>query len=211
MTSDLTTVVSGFLNELNDTYKLAVTVFLLVITLLGCFFGYKLSRLFMSLTGFLTGIVLGNVISSHFLHTQGTATALVLILCGALVAALSFYIYRIGIFILCFGLAFAAGSSFFPFTGDLQFFLCILTGLVTGVLAVKFMRPVIILSSAIVCGSCASGLLPSADKYLGLHILPSMSTLGTFGLCFILCVLGILFQFFTTKEPGKKHRHKHSA
>ena len=106
-------------------------------------------------------------------------------------------------------LAFSAAGTLFPVEGDVQFFANVITGLIVGVLAVKYMRPVIILTSAIVCGTSAAGLLPGVTEYMGITTLSSLNSSAALTLA--LCVLGIAVQFLTTKEPVKKTvpRHKH--
>ena len=141
----------GLVTEADTTYKIAGSVIALILALIGCFFGYKLSRLFMGITGFIAGAIIGQIVASQILHVEGFASVLCIILCGAFIASLAFWIYRIGIFILCFALAFSAAGTLFPFEGDVQFFANVITGLIVGVLAVKYMRPVIILTSSIVC------------------------------------------------------------
>ena len=191
----------GLVTEADTTYKIAGSVIALILALIGCFFGYKLSRLFMGITG--------QIVASQILHVEGFASVLCIILCGAVIASLAFWIYRIGIFILCFALAFSAAGTLFPFEGDVQFFANVITGLIVGVLAVKYMRPVIILTSAIVCGTSATGLLPGVTEYMGITTLSSLNSSAALTLA--LCMLGIAVQFLTTKEPVKKTvpRHKH--
>lgn len=192
----------GLVTEADTTYKIAGSVIALILALIGCFFGYKLSRLFMGITGFIAGAIIGQIVASQILHVEGFASVLCIILCGAVIASLAFWIYRIGIFILCFALAFSAAGTLFPFEGDVQFFANVITGLIVGVLAVKYMRPVIILTSA-------AGLLPGVTKYMGITTLSSLNSSAALTLA--LCVLGIAVQFLTTKEPVKKTvpRHKH--
>ena len=43
----------GLVTEADTTYKIAGSVIALILALIGCFFGYKLSRLFMGITGFI--------------------------------------------------------------------------------------------------------------------------------------------------------------
>lgn len=196
----------GLVTEADSTYKIVGSVITLILALIGCFFGYKLSRLFMSITGFIAGAIIGQMIASEVLHVEGFTSVLCIILCGAIIASLAFWIYRIGIFILCFALAFSAAGTLFPFEGDVQFFANVITGLIVGVLAVKYMRPVIILTSAIVCGTSAAGLLPGVTEYMGITTLSSLNSSATLTLA--LCVLGIAVQFLTTKAPVKKHKHE---
>ena len=132
---------------------------------------------------------------SQLLHVEGFASVLCIILGGAVIAALALWIYRIGIFILCFTFAFSAAGTLFSFEGDIQFFINIIAGLIVGVLAVKYMRPVIILTSAIVCGSSAAGLLPGVAEYMGITKFSSTNSSATLTLA--LCILGIAVQFLT--------------
>ena len=193
----------GLVTEADTTYKIAGSVIALILALIGCFFGY------MGITGFIAGAIIGQIVASQILHVEGFASVLCIILCGAVIASLAFWIYRIGIFILCFALAFSAAGTLFPFEGDVQFFANVITGLIVGVLAVKYMRPVIILTSAIVCGTSAAGLLPGVTEYMGITTLSSLNSSAALTLA--LCVLGSAVQFLTTKEPVKKTvpRHKH--
>ena len=120
----------GLVTEADTTYKIAGSVIALILALIGCFFGYKLSRLFMGITGFIAGAIIGQIVASQILHVEGFASVLCIILCGAFIASLAFWIYRIGIFILCFALAFSAAGTLFPFEGDVQFFANVITGLI---------------------------------------------------------------------------------
>ena len=94
----------GLITEADTTYKIVGSVIALVFALLGCFFGYKLSKVFMSITGFIIGLFIGQTVSSQLLHIEGFASVLCITLGGAVIAALALWIYRIGIFILCFPL-----------------------------------------------------------------------------------------------------------
>lgn len=199
---------TGMLHGVNAAYRMIGSVVLFLLALLGCFLGYKLVRIFMSVTGFIAGAALSYLAATQFLHTEGMVTTLCIIGGGLIVAGLSYWIYRIGIFILCFVLAFAAASSFLPVSGDITFFLSLIIGLAVGILAVKYLRPVIILTSAIVCGSSAATLLPYVMTYLNIRSVP-FTLPSTPVLCIIVSALGILVQFLTTKEPVKRPKFKH--
>lgn len=199
-----TDAINSFVNQVGSTYEIAVSAVLLVLALIGCFFGYKLCRLFMSLTGFIAGAILGYIVSAQFLHVEGYLAFVCVIAGGLILGALACWIYRVGIFILCFALGFTASMSYLPLTGDALFFAGVLIALVIAVLAVKFLRPVIILTSAIVCGTSAAHLLPTVASYIGISIFST--TITGLGLNAGLCVLGILVQFLTTKDPTI---HKH--
>lgn len=186
-----------YISDIDSTYKIIGTVISLIIALLGCFFGYKLSRLFMSLTGLLVGAAAGGAVGTKLLDVSGPLTALCCLAGAVLLAILSYRIYQAGIFILCFGLSFMAAASIFPFTGDIQFFLSVATGFLIGMLALKFIRPVIIMTSAIVCGSAAAGLLIAVCEYMNIYTLSPYSMI----LMPVMIFSGCLVQFLMTSSP----------
>ena len=111
----------GLITEADTTYKIVGSVIALVFALLG---------------GFIIGLFIGQTVSSQLLHIEGFASVLCITLGGAVIAALALWIYRIGIFILCFTFAFSAAGTLFSFDGDIQFFINIIAGLIVGVIAV---------------------------------------------------------------------------
>lgn len=190
----------NFFTELNNSVKILGAVITLALALLACFFGYKFARLFMSITGFLAGAIIGFTICSQLLNLNSVVTVFGTLLGGALLAALAYRIYVAGIFILCFMLAFVAAAALLPFTGDIQFFLSTLIGFIIGSLSIKFIRPVIILSSALVGGSTAAGLIATVCEFMGIHTFSNISAGAMTG---IICILGIIVQFLTTNDPNQ--------
>lgn len=193
--------ISSYIDGIDTSYKIIATAVSLIIALLGCFFGFKLSKLFMSLTGLLVGAIAGGAIGTAFLNASGSMIAVYALIGAIILAILAYRIYQAGIFVLCFGLSFMAAASILPFTGDIQFFLSVVVGFIVGSLALKFIRPVIIITSAVVCGSSAAGCLTALGQLMHMDYLSSYPLLLTAG--FI--ILGILVQFFTTS--GGRHKH----
>lgn len=191
--------ISHYISEIDTTYKIIATVISLIIALLGCFFGYKLSKLFMSLTGLLIGGIIGGMIGSQFFDGSSGIIAVCALVGAAILSILAYRIYQAGIFLLCFGLSFMTAASILPFTGDIQFFLSVVAGFIVGSLALKFIRPVIIITSAIVCGSSAAGCLTVLGQYMDMELLTAYPLLLTV----IVIALGALVQFLTTS--GGKH------
>ena len=192
-------------SQMDDTVKLAGAVVTLVLALLACFLGYKLARLFMSITGFTAGAVIGYLIASRVLKVGTGLTVLIVLAGGILLSLFSYRIYMAGIFILCFFLAFIAAAALLPFTGDLQFFLSTLIGFIVGFLSMKFIRPVIILLSAIVGGSIAGGLITTVCGFMNIY---TFSKFSSGGLTILVCCLGILVQFLTTSDEDEEKRRK---
>lgn len=193
--------ISNYISGIDTSYKIIATTVSLIIALLGCFFGYKLSKLFMSLTGLLVGAAAGGFIGTTFLDGSGAIVAICVLVGAIVLSILAYRIYQAGIFLLCFGLAFMAAASALPFTGDIQFFLSVVIGFIVGSLALKFIRPVIIITSAVVCGSSAAGCLTVLGQYMNIDILSSSPLFLTV----IVIVLGLLVQFLTTS--GGRHKH----
>ena len=172
----------------------------LILGLVACFFGYKASRFFIALCGFILGCVLGSIAVTSFLHVGVPLSILITIAIGIVVACLSSFIYRLGIFVFSFVLAFSAGVSLIPLNGDLQFFVCLILGFVVASLAVKFIRPVIIFTSAAAGSFFAAGSaqVMASNLHLTLpSLLQSRFTLGLF-----LCLLGIAVQLLMTREKS---------
>lgn len=191
--------ISHYVSEIDTTYKMIATAVSLVIALLGCFFGYKLSKLFMSLTGLLVGGIAGGMIGTQFFEGSAALTAVCVLVGAVILSILAYRIYQAGIFLLCFGLSFMAAAAILPFTGDIQFFLSVVVGFVVGSLALKFIRPVIIITSAIVCGSSAAGCLTVLGQHMDIELLTAYPMILTAAMI----LLGILVQFLTT-SGGRK-------
>ena len=191
-------MIQNFLAEMNTGTKVLGVGISLVLALLCCFFGYRFAKLFMSISGFIAGALIGYFVATQLLQFTGFPIFLCTLLGGILLAMFAFWVYVAGIFILCFFLAFMAAASLLPFTGDIQFFLSTLFGLIIACLAIKFMRPVIIVTSAVVGGSSASGLILTMKSLMAFAILNSLPS--KLILTVVICVLGIVVQFVTTKE-----------
>lgn len=192
--------VSETIGQLNSTVHMAIAVVTLIVALLGCFFGYKFCRFFMSLTGLVVGLIAGYIIAAKVVNLTGVPVILATLAGGIFLAAMSYWIYRAGIFLLCFVFSFAAAANILPFTDDIQFFLCTLVGFIVGAVSQKFIRPVIILTSAIVCGMAGAGALMNLSNLMDLGLPSGLAVTAILGV--VLSILGIVVQFLTTKEPG---------
>lgn len=195
----------SFFSDMNNSVKIAGAGVTLILALIACFLGYKLAKLFMSITGFLAGCIIGLTVGYKVLKLGTPLTALCTLAGGILLSLLAYRIYVAGIFILCFILAFIAAAALLPLNGDIQFFLSTLIGFIIGSLAVKFIRPVIIFSSALTGGWIASGLIVTLCEQMNIY---TFTHFTSGGLTLILCLLGILVQFFTTSDEDEVKRRK---
>ena len=152
-----------------------------------CFLGFKLSKLWISLAGFLLGGALGGWLAG-VLSLTGWWPLLPAVGLGALGAVLAYRVYRAGVFLLCFLAVFGGVSALIatPWLGALA---GLAAGLAAGLLSVKLLRPALILSTGVGGGfSAGLGLVP----LLGLS--PLWGALAGV----VLAVAGTAVQFRTT-------------
>lgn len=171
---------------------LAVTI---IMALVNCFFGFRLLKFWISLFGFVTGAGIGYFLGDYFTHNLIVAV-IAAVLCGAVLMLLAFKVYLAGVFVLCGALAyFAINELMLP---DIwwKFAICIVIGLLIGCIAVKFVRPAVIVSSGIHGGISSAGAILAA---IGLKDQTMAVVTGL-----ALAILGILFQFANTRKMIKR-------
>ena len=165
---------------------------LLVFGLLNCVLGYRLLRFWVMLFGFAAGALAGFLIVRRLEVSQKIIYLGAMVGLGIILAVIAFLIYKVGIFLLAAGLGLTAGIYFLRPTTSAMFFLCILMGVVLGVLSVRFSRGVIIIATSLMGGAIA-GL--SLGKIGSLPEIPY-----GIGMSAGFALLGILVQF-TINRP----------
>ena len=160
----------------------------LIVTLLNGLFGYRLRKLWISVWGALIGFGLGTLVSgwaaeeSWIIWTAGIAVALL----GALVA---YRLYLAGIFLVC---ALAALSTVLLLWGWniwWKIVAAVLAGILVGILGVKFVKPMVILSTSISAATAVSHMV--------LEWLKIPSPAASF---LVSAVLAVLFAVFQVKN-----------
>ena len=199
-------VLTTAIRQFHETHAYILAGITLVFALAGCFFGFKLARLFMTISGFFSGLILGAMVGVKILKASNGIVILCALAGALLLAVFAYKIYQGGIFLLCFFLAFGAAANVIPLAGNLQFFLCTVIGFVVGTLALKYVRPVIILSSAMACGYTASRSLVTLGPLTGLSFFGRSYTLPV--LFVGLFLLGSALQFLTTDDEDAKKRDR---
>lgn len=192
----------NIVSQLSASVRLGLLIVAMIVALIGCFFGYKFARFFMSITGFFLGVGLAYTLASKILDLNAGLTILVTVCGGLFIAGVSFWIYKALLFILCFLCTFVFAADIIPFTNDIQFFLCTLAGFIVGAISQKFIRPVIILTSSICFGLWGGFTLISLFKMLEITIIPTSLLYKLFA-GIVLAILGVVVQFLTTREPEK--------
>jgi hypothetical protein len=155
-----------------------------------CFFGYRLLKLWLFLAGLALGLASGYGAGMR-MNLGQTPCILIGVVLGLALGFLAFKIWKLGVFLLCGGMAYLFGAVWIP-----QWWLTALVAIAVGILAVKFVRPVVILSTGLSGGSSAVQALSCALVSLG--ALPTVNFLSgwlAWVLGIVLAVGGIAYQF----------------
>ena len=178
-------------------YAFVLYAVILVFGILNCILGYRLVRFWMMLAGFAGGAMLG-YLAAGAAGIQDEKTALAAaILAGAAIAALSFLVYRAGLFLAGATLAATIAVILIHPRTSAVFFLCLLIGFGFGILILRFTREVLIVITSLF-GGIVSGL--SLAKLLKM---PGW----TYGLLFsaLFVIFSLIIQFLTNKpERGEE-------
>lgn len=214
MIQHLTDYFSAFQPQSQEQFTIFIVVSM-IFSALSIFLGYKLTKLWSTLIGAAVGFISGYIIGSTIWGNSGAGFIAGLVL-AVILGAISFFIYKAGVFMLCgfsaLGFAYSALSGFVGIP-VVTLIISIVVGIIAGVVAVIFLRPFIIVTTAI-SGSFsfarslfslfpATATVPglpataATAKFLGLS-LPIM-LVGA-----ILSIIGIVVQFASTKKKGKK-------
>lgn len=162
----------------------------LVIALIQCFFGYKIIRSWISIIGFLIGAVLGYGII-YLITGQMLYSFLGGIVGGILFAILAYKVYLFGIFAIASLSTYYLCVTYLTMDSKYLQLVSIAIAIVIAVLAVKYMRPAIILLTAFTGAITAMETLPT---FLPLQATNTLLYVAVLGLA------GTAVQFLTTKK-----------
>lgn len=170
----------------------------LVIGVLNCFLGYRLLKAWVGLTGFTAGALLAYSLVSRY-----TGNALVqigaIVAGGLLLGLLAFHIYRFGVFLLCTTIGTTAVSVLLQPKDSLRFMICLGIGVLIGLLGMAFVKPMVILNTALGGGfSIAASVAGLLKQEADLKIL----ILGA-----LLASMGIGVQIAVSRNQDKKSKH----
>ncbi|MDO4805143.1 MAG: DUF4203 domain-containing protein [Lachnospiraceae bacterium] len=183
----------------------ATTIAIIISILLAlfyCFFGYKLLRLHISFIMFMVGALIGLTIGVSLRLDDKFILAAVLVL-GILLAVLGFFLYKVGIFFI---VTLLVGPASYGFISDIVkeryvIIICIAIAVLFAVLACFFVRPVVIIATALSGGLIASNNL--IDHFLiqvGQLNSARVTQYIVLGFALILALFGMIFQFRTTEN-----------
>ena len=167
----------------------------LVIAVLNCFLGYRLLKAWIALAGFYMGVLLFYALATCY--TENTMIQIGAVLGGGLLLGMaSFYIYRLGVFLLCTNVGTVVMSIALQPKDSLRFMLCLGIGILIGLLGMAFVKPMVIINTALGGGfSAAAAAAALLEKDADMKIL-------IFGA--ILTSAGVVIQAISSKDQDKK-------
>ena len=200
--SSMITEASGNARELAVQIGAQPTLEGLIVTgivgLLICFFGLKLIRLQAALVGFLMGALIGIGVA-WTAGISGLTFAIVVFACGAVLAALSFFLYKFGVFCVVFCVCLGMGVQIADPQSTLPLVIVLAIALILAIVAVIFVEPAIIICTGI-SGGVTAGI--SAAAAMGLEGIWPGYAIGA-----VAAILGMVVQFMMhSRKVGKKEK-----
>lgn len=173
--------------QIAGTFSMILFGVVLVFGLMNCILGYRLLRFWMMLFGFFMGAGFGVFMASQLGVSDKMVYVAAGVGTGVVLAIISFAVYKAGIYIMGAGIGLSLTIYIIHPTTSFSFFICLLTGVVLGFLAMRYEREVIIVGTSIL-GGVLSGF--SIAKLAKMDEIP-------FGIIFSIgCALvGMLIQF----------------
>lgn len=191
---DFTNLITPVAPDISQGTAAVLSVIGVAAALASCFFGYRLMKFWIACTGFILGAAISHFCARIFIDTEWIIWVVTLVI-GAIVAMVAFNLYLAGVFILCGGLTYLVVYQIFKPAQWWAILICVIAAFLVGTLAVTFVRPVTILSTAIQGGVSAMGSMLPFFK-----VENSMVIMGA-GL--VVAVVGIIFQFATTRHMAE--------
>ena len=170
----------------------------IVIGLVSCFLGYKLLRVWMALVGFVIGMATGYLISYKYFSNM-VIPIIIGFSVGVLIGFIAYRIYLLGVFLIALVTTLGFFGQLVAHYNEPNWVWLVLTvilSIIAAILAIKFVKPVIIISTAL---NGATTVMMDVFKLLQedtKHMMLIASLL--------LAVLGIMVQFFTNKNTEHK-------
>lgn len=200
--SSMITEASGNAREIAEQIGAQPTLEGLIVTgivgLLICFFGLKLIRLQAALVGFLMGALIGIGVA-WTAGISGLTFAIVVFACGAVLAALSFFLYKFGVFCVVFCVCLGMGVQIADPQSTLPLVIVLVIALILAIVAVIFVEPSIIICTGI-SGGVTAGI--SAAAAMGLEGIWPGYAIGA-----VAAILGMVVQFMMhSRKVGKKEK-----
>ena len=151
---------------------------------ISCFLGYKLLRFWIVLGGLVIGGVGGFYITASYSKNL-LVQVIVAVLAAIILAMISYNLYLVGVFLLCGLLGLVLSSYLIQPQTEVLTLICVVIGVAAGALAVRFVRPMVILSTSLQGGlSMATGIVALAGLENNVFLGGIALAIGAFG-CFV--------------------------
>jgi len=178
-----------FLQTIGQTSPGAHTVaavLVIAFSLLTCFLGYRLLKLWISIVGVGIGGLIGYLIAGYFTDTTWILVVAALGL-GVIIGFISFRLYLVGVFLY----ATLCGYIFMQqIIGDKDWWaiaVCVIAGIGIGLLAINFVRPVMRIGTSVSGGMTAS--------VYGLALFSVTTQVVVYIVAAVLAIAGMIVQF----------------
>ena len=184
---------------LNVGQTMEMLIATIVVGVLLSLFGLKLVRVLTTIVGLVLGAGVGLVIS-HLLGWSGLTVAIVTLGCTVVLAALSFFQYRMGVFFTVFvSVLGICISVMYPGT-NLMLVIYLAAALVFAILSAIFVEPLVIVVTAVSGGVNAALAIVSLAGLSG-------NLLITVGIAAVIIIVGMIVQFMMhSRKIGKKEK-----
>lgn len=172
----------------------------IVIGILMCFLGLKLIKVLAMIIGFAAGTSLGIVVCNA-VGLSGLTFTIAVFACGVILAALSFAIYRFGVFCTVFIVVVSVAAGIVYPNSNLMLGIYAGVGLVLAILAVIFVEPCVIIITSISGGHTAGMAIAAVAGFSNVFV--------GYGIAAALAVVGMIVQFtLHFKKSGKKKKEQ---
>ena len=184
---------------LNVGQTMEMLIATIVVGVVLSLFGLKLVRVLTTIVSLVLGAGVGLVIS-HLLGWSGLTVAIVTLGCAVVLAALSFFLYRMGVFLTVFvSVLGICISVMYPGT-NLMLVIYLAAALVFAILSAIFVEPLVIVVTAVSGGVNAALAIVSLAGLSG-------NLLITVGIAAVIIIVGMIVQFMMhSRKIGKKEK-----
>ena len=182
-------------------FPTASVIAIAILGLVYCFFGYKASRFIATIIGILIGLYVGFVV----VQTAQLAEPLDLVVpiaAGVVFGILGFFLLRIGIFfsvlLAVFGIVISLMTEYTKLDETVVTIVAIVLAVIFAVLSVVYLRPMVIISTALSGGRIFSNEL--FENLVHIRWDAQIETMVRLGVGLLLALIGIIYQFRTTRH-----------
>lgn len=166
------------------------SLIILGISLILCFFGFKVQKLVVTLAWFAIGYSLAGIIGGNFL--TGNTLLIVKIVVGVILGSLGFKLEKLALAIAVGYLTYITiGPYITGFEKGVTLIIHVAASLGAGILATFFIKPILIGVTSIAGATLIKQYLPT--------VIPSLSSQIVLIVSIVIAVLGLLTQFKTNK------------